>query len=170
MENEKSLLKDIIEVIIGVAIISFILLKFILVPCEVHGTSMYPLLKDNDRAYSFIITRKAGINRFDICVINVNDNGNEKLIVKRVIGLPNDTIEYKNNKLYVNGVLTNEDYLSGVNTQDLKITLADDEYYCLGDNRDVSKDSRYYGPFKGEDIIATNLFVIYPFKDFGVKK
>lgn len=170
MEDKKSLLKDIIEVIIGVAIISFILLKFILIPCEVHGTSMYPLLKENDRAYSFIITRNAGINRFDICVIEVNDEGKDKLIVKRVIGLPNDTIEYKNNKLYVNGALTNEDYLQEVNTQDLKITLGDDEYYCLGDNRDVSKDSRYYGAFKGEDIKATNIFVLYPFSDFGVKK
>lgn len=170
MEKKSSLIKDILEVIIGVAIISFILLKFILIPCQVQGSSMYPVLEDKDRAYSFIITRKNGINRFDICVIQTNLQGKDRLIVKRAIGLPNDTVEYKDNKLYINGTLTDESYLDGGHTEDLKITLGEDEYFCLGDNRDISRDSRYYGPFKGEDILATNIFVLYPFSNFGVKK
>ena len=168
--KKKSLLKDILDVVLGVAIISFILLKFILIPCEVNGTSMYPTLKDEDRGYSFIITRKLGINRFDICVIDPLSVTEEKLLVKRVIGMPNETIEYKDNILYIDGVAYDETYLHDVVTQDFKVKLGNDEYYCLGDNREVSKDSRYYGPFTSEEIVATKLFVFYPFENLGVKK
>ena len=170
MKNKNSFLKNLLEIIISVTIIVFILIKFIVMPCVVNGKSMLPTLKENERVYSFIITRNIGIKRFDICVIKTENEGKEKLLVKRVIGLPNDVIEYKNNVLYVNGVLTEEDFLADVNTQDLKIVLGNDEYYCLGDNRDISKDSRYYGPFNKEQILATNAFVLYPFSEFGVKK
>lgn len=171
MEKRKSFLVDVIEVIISVIIISFILLKFILLPCEVHGKSMYPTLIEGERTYSFVITRNLGIKRFDICVIEVNaDQDNEKLLVKRVIGMPNETIEYKDNVLYVDGQKMEEDFLQmEVHTKDFKVTLGDDEYYCLGDNRDISKDSRYYGAFKKSDIKATKMFVLFPFSDFGMK-
>lgn len=171
MENKKNFLKDILEVAIWVIVISFILLKFIVLPCQVNGNSMYPLLHDSDRAYSFKITKLININRFDICVIETSLNDEDRLLVKRVIGMPNDTIEYKNNKLYINGIETSETFLLGdVNTNDFKVELGEDEYYCLGDNRDISRDSRYYGAFSKDQIIATNLFVIYPFENFGVKK
>lgn len=171
MNKKKSLLIDILEVILSVAVISFILLKFVVLPCEVHGRSMYPTLQEGERTYSFVITRNLGIKRFDICVVEVNpDEDNEKLLVKRVIGMPNETVEYKDNVLYINGEKMDEDFLQmEVHTQDLKVTLGDDEYYCLGDNRDISKDSRYYGPFKGSDIKATKMFVLYPFDKFGIK-
>lgn len=168
--KKDSFVKDIFDVLLGVAIISFILLKFIVLPCEVKGTSMVPTLQDKDKGYSFIISRKLGIDRFDICVIKPKNTNEEKLLVKRIIGMPNETIEYKNNVLYIDGNRCIEDYLSNVLTEDFKVTLNEDEYYCLGDNRPVSKDSRYYGPFSKEEIVATNLFIFYPFSDFGVKK
>lgn len=168
--KKKSFIKDIFDVLLGVAIISFILLKLVLMPCEVRGTSMVPTLQNKDKGYSFIITRKFGINRFDICVIKPANNVEDKLIVKRVIGMPNELIEYKNNVLYINGRKCNEDYLHNVVTEDFSIQLNDNEYCCLGDNRPVSKDSRYYGAFKEDEIVATNLFIFYPFSDFGVKQ
>ena len=170
MEKKNSFIKDVLEVLISVAIISFVLVKFIILPCQVQGTSMYPTLKDKDRCYSFVITKNLGIKRFDICVVETDDDTKEKLLVKRVIGLPNETVEYKNNQLFINGEKMSEDFLNGVTTEDLKVTLGSNEYYCLGDNREVSKDSRYYGPFKDDKIKATNIFVIYPFSNFGVKK
>ena len=171
MKKEKSFIRDVIEVLVTVIVITFILTKFILMPCMVNGTSMYPTLHDNDRVYSFIITKNLGIKRFDICVISAfNTDAEEKLLVKRVIGMPNETVEYKDNKLYINGEYVEEDFLNDTTTNDFTVTLGEDEYYCLGDNRVVSRDSRYYGPFKKDVILATNIFVIYPFANFGVKK
>lgn len=169
MKRKHSLLVDILEVVISVAIISFILIKFIVLPCQVHGLSMFPTLKDKARGYSFVITKNIGINRFDICVVDVKSES-EKLLVKRVIGLPNETVEYRDNKLFIDGEYIEENFLDGVTTNDLTIKLGDDEYFCLGDNRDISKDSRYYGPFKEDKILATKILIIYPFDEFGVKK
>ena len=83
--------------------------------------------------------------------------------------MPNETIEYKDNKLYVNGEYIAEDFLSDVTTDDLRIVLGEDEYFCLGDNREVSKDSRYYGAFSKNDIDSLKMLVFYPFTEFGVR-
>lgn len=129
---------------------------------------MYPTLHDGDRGFSFIITRNINIERFDICVVDGDDI--DYLLVKRVIGLPGETIEYIDNKLYVNGEYIEEDFLSQeVNTYDFSITLGENEYYCLGDNRENSNDSRHYGAFKKEEIKSTKFFIYYPFSDFGAR-
>ncbi len=129
---------------------------------------MVPTLHNKDRGFSFIITRNIGIKRFDVCVIDSEKTN--KLIVKRVIGMPGDTVVYKDNKLYINDQYYEENYLAeDAYTEDLEITLGEDEYFCLGDNRNVSRDSRYYGTFSYSEIKSTNLFVYYPFNDFGAK-
>ena len=167
---KKEIIKDFIRnVLIALALV-IVLINFVIMPCVVEGTSMNNTLFANDFGYSFIISRKLGIKRFDIAVIKVGDKNDSKLIVKRVIGLPNETIEYRDNKLYIDGELYEEEYLGNVSTDDLKITLSDNEYYCLGDNRPVSRDSRFYGPFNSEQIVSTHLLILYPLKDFGFKK
>lgn len=133
---------------------------------------MEPVLKNDDFGYSFIITKAISINRFDIVVINVSDNSNnEKLLVKRVVGLPGETISYVDNKLYVNGEYVTEDFLiNNPKTSDFTMELDEDEYCCLGDNRSVSRDSRFYGAFKKDKIVSSHLFILYPFNKFGFKK
>lgn len=169
MKNIKKFLIDVVEVIAVSLIIVFLLFKFVMISAEVDGRSMEKTLYTGDRGVSLVIKRNMGINRFDICVIDTDKA--DYLLVKRVIGLPNETIEYKNNALYVNGVEYEEDFLyKGCYTADLKIELGDDEYLCLGDNRMISKDSRYYGPFNGDEIKSTGYFVFYPFERMGVKK
>lgn len=161
----KRILKEIIQIVVPVIVLTFILLNFVLLPVKVQGDSMFPTLVDDEFGYSFIITRNLGINRFDIVVIEVED----KLLVKRVIGMPNETIEYINNELYIDGEYYEEDFLDKVTTEDFSFSLGEDEYYCLGDNRNVSKDSRFYGPFKKEDIKSSKIFVIFPFNNFGLR-
>lgn len=171
MRRRNRILSDILNVVIISLIISFVALYFIIMPCQVHGKSMETTLYDNDIGYSFKINKFFAIRRFDICVIKTKtDEDDEKLLVKRIIGMPNEKVEYKDNKLYINGIYIEEEYLKDVYTEDFVVQLLSDEYFCLGDNRDVSRDSRYYGPFTKDEIVATGMIVIYPFKDFGVKK
>ena len=117
---------------------------------RVNGKSMNNTLKDGDIMVLDIIGYKTSkLERFDIAVV---DNGKDYLI-KRVIGLPNEEIEYKDNKLYINGELTEDkfDYL----TEDYSVQVGKDEYFCLGDNRQNSADSRIFGCFNKKEIKAS---------------
>ena len=86
-----------------------------------------------------------------------------------MIGLPNETIEYKDNKLYINGKLI-ETKLSFEYTDDFKVETKEDEYFVLGDNRDVSKDSRMLGSFNKKDIVGRVGIRFYPFDKVGYVK
>lgn len=129
---------------------------------------MYPNLVTDEFGISFKITAKLKVNRFDTIVVNYQEE--DKDIVKRVIGLPNETIKYVDNTLYIDGQKYDEEFLYDVSTEDFEVTLGEEEYFVMGDNRNVSKDSRADGPFKKDDIIATHFLVIYPFKEFRFVK
>ena len=93
-----------------ILIITSIILSriFLWTPVRVDGHSMYPTLADNEY---LLVINKLPINRFDIVVASETENGKTKEIVKRVIGLPGDTIQYENDTLYINGKKTDEPYL-----------------------------------------------------------
>ncbi len=168
MEKFKDFIKSLLQTIITAVVIVFICFKFVFISTEVNGSSMYPTLQDGDRGFSFVITKNISINRFDICVIDSQKSG--KLLVKRIIGMPNDKVTYKDNKLYINDEYVQETFLNDdVYTEDFEVQLGEDEYFCLGDNREVSRDSRYYGAFQKSEIKSTNFFAYYPFERFGVK-
>jgi len=159
-------IKDlIITVVLGVAI-AYLLMTFVLTSVVVSGSSMYPTLHDGDYGFSFILTKNLKVERFDIVVVKHE----EDLIVKRIIGMPGETIKYSDNKLYVNGEYVEEDFLDeNTKTNDFEYTLGEGEYYVLGDNRSSSKDSRAYGTFTIDDFVSSNVFVIWPFTHFGLK-
>ena len=177
-EKKSSLIKDIIEVVLGVAVTSFILINFVLMPVKVDGISMYPTLDNGNFGYSFIITKNLGIKRFDIVIIELEDG---RLLVKRAIGLPGEKVEYKSSKLYINGEYIEEKFLmdsvktcADINcnldsSDDFEIELGEKEYFCLGDNREHSRDSRYYHAFHEDDIKATKIFILWPFNSLGLK-
>ena len=186
MENKKSKfwaeVWDFAKTIIITVICALLFTKFVASPVEVDGSSMYPTLVDGQRAFSGILTRKInGIKRFQIVTAYLE--ARDELIVKRVIGLPGETLEIRDDVLYINGepveqAFLNEDYMR----QDMQaygrdyftadfgpITLGEDEYFIMGDNRPHSADARVFGPFKESDIKTTGLFVFWPFSDFGNK-
>ena len=149
-------------------VIILLLYHFVAIPVVVEGTSMNPNLQNNDFGFSFIITKNMGIHRFDVAVVSVK-NSNKKL-VKRVIGLPNEKIEYRQNILYINDVKVAENFLPELTlTNDFCTKLAEDEYFLLGDNREVSRDSRIYGAFKRNDFLSTHIWVVWPILHFGGK-
>ena len=107
------------------------------------------------------------IKRFEIIVIKYDN----ELIIKRVIGLPGDVVEYTDNKLYVNEKEYEEKYLAtGTDTPSFKMTVPDNSYFVLGDNRKVSKDSREIGFIAKKDIEGKAIFTIFPFNRIGSKK
>ena len=139
--------------------------SYIATPASVNGESMNDTLKNHDLVIiNKIILNINDINRFDIVVLR-NDFDNDR-IIKRVIGLPNEKIEYKNNILYINDkeVKTN---IKFENTEDFIAETSDNEYFVLGDNRDISKDSRYLGNFNRSSIIGKVNFRFYPFDKIG---
>ena len=165
MDKFKKILKEYLPYVV-IIIIVLIIKSNIVAPIRVNGRSMNNTLKDGDIMILNIIGyRTSELKRFDIIVI---DNGKEYLI-KRVIGLPNEEIEYIDNKLYVNGKEIKDKYGNG-NTKDFKVTVNKNSYYVLGDNREDSLDSRYYGSFNKNKILGKTDFTVFPFNRFGNKK
>lgn len=176
MIKKKEVAKFSIEMIAVVVVTAAIFTK-IVVPVRVDGESMYPTLHDKDTAIvNALYLSKSDIKRFDIVVLKCEKL--EKKIIKRVIGLPGDTIIFNNDKLYINGSYYAEDYLdkdyikeakerynTELFTNDFEITLKDDEIFVLGDNRLRSADSRTLGTFKYSDIVGKKGIIIYPFSN-----
>lgn len=163
-----------------VALVIFMLVRqFLFAPVSVEGDSMVPTLHDDDR---LILNKVAGIDRFDIVVFNAPDEP-EKQYIKRVIGVPGDTIEVRDDVLFVNGEEVPEEYLAAdYFTVDESDNFTDDfnlailtgmekvpegQYFLLGDNRINSKDSRFFGFVEESAIIGTTDLRIWPLSDFG---
>ena len=159
----KWLKENIVFLIVLTAII--ITRLFFFSPIRVNGTSMYPTLQDKEFMILNKISLKQGINRFDIVVVQDNNN---KYIIKRVIGLPGESVMYKDNKLYINGKVVEDNY-SKTTTNDFdNVVLGENEYFVMGDNRTVSKDSRIIGPVNIKNIKGKTNLVIFPFNKIGI--
>lgn len=169
---------DYARVFVIAILISLLIFTFGIRKKIVSGNSMYPLLEDQeDVLINVAASYLSSIDRFDIVVVK-NDNEEHDLWVKRVIGLPGETIAYKDGKLYVNNQIVEETFLDtaymekimkekalSVFTQDTEaITLQKDEYFLAGDNRVNSLDSRTpsVGPFHRNQIIAKGVLVYSP--------
>lgn len=126
---------------------------------RVSGRSMDNTLKDGQFV---LVDKHRDVHRFDIVVLKerLTEGGETKQIIKRVIGLPGDSIVVENGVLYINNVKYDEPYLveeltATYRTQSYAIIVPEDTYFVLGDNRDVSKDSRMVGSFMKSSILGS---------------
>jgi len=149
-----------------IIIIVVLLIKtFIVAPIRVNGASMDNTLKDKDiMILDKISYRFEDIKRYDIVVVKHNDD----YLIKRVIGMPGEKIEAKDNEMYIDGKKLKKDFGSSY-TEDFKAFIPEGNYFLLGDNRMVSLDSREFGSFGEEDIIGKTSLVIFPFDRIGFK-
>ena len=160
----KRFIKEAIPYLI-IIIVVVLIRTFIVTPVRVTGASMNPTLKDGE---IMLLYKLSDIKRNDIVVINTNSS--DGYIIKRVIALPNETVEYKNDSLYINGKKSKDNNAFG-ETEDFEtIKLKKGEYFVMGDNRVWSKDSRILGPVEENDIVGTTSFVLFPFNKFGKVK
>lgn len=158
------IIKSLIPYII-IIIVVILVRTFIATPVRVNGSSMYPTLKGDE---IMLLNKLGHIDRFDIVVLKID--GREDNLIKRIIGLPGETVEIKDNEIYINDKKLEDKYGYGVTYNIDKVTLKKDEYFILGDNRKISLDSRVFGTIHKNEIKGTTNFIMYPFKSFGKVK
>ena len=167
----KKLKKIVLELLpyLGIILVVLLVKQFLFSTILVNGASMENTLHENDvMILDKISYRFSDIKRFDVIVL---ESCGTKLI-KRVIGLPGEDIEYKDNKLYINGKEVEDPYGKGT-TYDFDLgnfnleKIPEDYYFVLGDNREDSIDSRIIGVVNKKDILGHARFIIFPFSRFG---
>ena len=165
---KKNIVKEILSYVI-VIVIALLIKIYIFTPVKVDGDSMYPTLLDGEIMFlNEIGYHLNGVERFDIVVVTKNN----KRLIKRVIGLPGETVEYKDNILYINGEEVKEEFKHGktddFKLEDIECEIIPEGYYLvLGDNRENSLDSRKIGLVSKKEIKGKTDFVVFPFNKFG---
>ena len=173
------LYKDILPYIVIIVVV-ILIRSFVVTPVVVRGASMDDTLKDGQVLFLSKISYHIGkIKRFDIIVIKDND---DDLIIKRVIGLPGDNVSYKDNKLYINGKEMKDKYANGetndftlqniceINGDDCVTKIPNNMYLALGDNREISADSRVKGLFGRKQILGKVVLRIWPISKINFVK
>lgn len=168
LRDIKEFLKDALKYIIAIVVI-LIFAIYVVSFQEVIGPSMNNTLKSGDiTVVNKLVFRLRNIKRNEIVSLKKDD----KIMVKRIIGLPGEHIEYKDNILYVDGKKIRDSRSSS--TKDFKLesigydTIPKDMYLVLGDNRTNSSDSRTFGLVKKSDIIGKVNIRIYPFNKIKI--
>lgn len=161
-------IRDILITIV-IAVVVFLGLRLTIGTFEVYGTSMVPNIYPSD----YILADKVsyhfrGPERGEVIILN-SPQQSEKDLIKRVIGLPGDTVEIKDNKVSINGVIINEPYIKEPIKYDYaKHTIPLDSYFVLGDNRNISADSHSGWFLTSDDIIGRAMVIYWPFSRMSI--
>ncbi|HOC96488.1 MAG TPA: signal peptidase I [bacterium] len=181
MENsqKKDDFKDFLKTTITALVIVFLVRHFLIQPFYVRGSSMEPNFYEKDYLIIDEISyRFEQPKRGDIIVFKLKTQGYNEYLIKRIIGLPGETVIVKDGKVTIknqdhpDGFILDESYLpTGLETLgDVTEVVPDDSYFIMGDNRAVSFDSRYFGSIKRESIVGKVLLRGFPFSKFGIIK
>jgi signal peptidase I len=143
---------------------------FLYQPVKVEGTSMAPLLSDQERIFiNKFVYRFEPIERGDV-VVFWYPLDRSKSFIKRVVGLPGEAIEVRSGHLYVDGTQLQEPYVPASYLDDLSYparVIPSGEYFVMGDHRDSSNDSRVFGPVPRQCIYGKAVFAYWPVDRFG---
>jgi signal peptidase I len=164
----RSLVRELQLTVLPAVAIAVLINLFLAQGTHVHGQSMEPNLHPHQR----LIVEKLSYRihaprRGDIVVVKVQ--GFEVPLIKRVIGLPGEKVEIRDNRVFVNGLSLQESYLSEAIQPDYGPTIVDPgTVFVLGDNRAASNDSRYFGPVPIEGIVGRAWLSYWPFAELGL--
>jgi signal peptidase I len=181
LDSIGSFFLEIIQTVAIVLSIFLVLYLFILQPHQVNGLSMYPNFENGDYLLTDKVSYKTGTpKRGDVVVFHAPPaaqcpEGTGCDFIKRILGLPGEVIEVKDNGIWVNGVKIDESsYIHngietrpGAYTQNRTVSLGSNEYFVAGDNRPHSSDSRSWGPITPKEIVGKAFFRYWPFTHLG---
>jgi signal peptidase I len=157
------------DVLASVAVSVFIIL-FLYQPVRVEGTSMVPMLQDQDRLFINKLAYHVGdVKQYDVVVFHY-PRDITKSYIKRVIALPGDRIRIDHGRVYVNDKRLAEPYVPARYTDERsqpEMTVPAGEYFVMGDHRSISSDSRDFGPVEKSLIYGKASFVYWPFDQAG---
>lgn len=161
---QRELLEWVVTILVAV-IIALVVRNYVFMPYRVDGDSMRETLHDGEMMFTTKFDYHLGEpSRFDVVICHYP--GRDENFVKRLVGLPGDTIVMTDGQLYVNGEAADEPYITNhANYPMAPYTLQEGEYFVLGDNRSNSNDSHIIGPIARDQIIAHVRAVYYPFSD-----
>ena len=168
-KKEKSSLRETVEIVVVALVLAAVIKTFVVGNYWIPSESMLPTIEVNDKV---VVTNFSywfdGPKRGDVVVFKY-PRDTKKDYIKRCIGEPGDIIEFKDSKLYVNGVLTEEPYLpEGLQFDDYgPIAVPEGQYFMCGDNRNHSSDSRSWGFVEKKLIIGKAQVIYWPFDRWG---
>lgn len=178
-KKRKSIFREVLSWILYLVIVCgavYVIVHYVGERTEVRGESMYPALNDGDNLIVDKISyRFSDPKRFDVVVFPFQYQ-EDTFYIKRIIGLPGETVQIYEGDIYINGKILNESYgnakIENGGLASKAITLGEDEYFVLGDNRNNSADSREpsVGNISKSDIIGKAWMRIWPLNDIGFLK
>jgi signal peptidase I len=162
--------REVLETILPAILIAVLINVFLGQATRVDGQSMEPSLHTNERlVVEKLSYRLHGPQRFDVVVIRVPSQGDD-LLIKRVIGLPGETVEVRDGAVYINGEPLEEPLPAQTTTpgRSAKVTVPPLHVFVMGDNRSHSNDSRSFGPVPIENIVGRAWIAYWPLDAVGL--
>jgi len=166
-----------VKIVVIAFVAAYLITHFLIINCVVPTGSMLNTIQLKDRVIgsrlSYLFSEP---ERGDIVIFYYpGDESHKTIYIKRLVGLPGDTIEVKGNRIYINGSETpleepylSETYLSGGSHENYgPFTIPEGEYFMMGDHRNSSSDSRAWGTVKKEDLMGKALFIYFPFDNIS---
>jgi signal peptidase I len=153
---------------LALAVMFYALINLTTVRVVVDGPSMRPTLISGEWIIINRLAYKLGAPaRGDVIVFLPPTNAQTDDLIKRIVGLPGETVEIRGGGVYVNGVALGEEYAQGRSYPDNTWVLGPDQLFVMGDNRELSLDSRSFGPIRMDGVVGKSLLIIWPPAEWG---